>query len=151
MREPFYLGRFLYPVSIATVLWIAFILVMFYLPGLLSSGPQMAQTWWAMGWSAVGLDWGELLESLDKTYKHILKEFKKPNRVDFDDADGILRLNSDQQWEDQEQALLIACLSLITVIEAGDGNLEAEMDDGDFCIEASDLQIIQFSHFSVCW
>ncbi|KAF8476374.1 hypothetical protein DFH94DRAFT_804471 [Russula ochroleuca] len=81
----------------------------------------------------------ELPESLDETYERILKEIKKPNRghaqcvleclvvairplrvaelaevlaVDFDDAEGIPKLNADWQWEDQEQALLIACSTL---------------------------------------
>jgi hypothetical protein len=76
---------------------------------------------------------------LDETYERILKEIKKPNRghaqcvleclvvairplrvaelaevlaVDFDDAEGIPKLNADWQWEDQEQALLIACSTL---------------------------------------
>jgi Ankyrin repeats (3 copies)/Ankyrin repeats (many copies) len=100
----------------------------------------------------------ELPESLDETYERILKEIKKPNRdlarrvlqclvvatrpphvaelaevlaVDFDDGEGIPRLNSDWRWEDQEQALLIACSSLIAIVEAGDS------------------RIVQFSHFSV--
>jgi ankyrin repeat protein len=100
----------------------------------------------------------ELPESLDETYERILKEIKKPNRdlarrvlqclvvatrpprvaelaevlaVDFDDEEGIPRLNSDWRWEDQEQALLIACSSLIAIVEAGDS------------------RIVQFSHFSV--
>jgi hypothetical protein len=118
----------------------------------------------------------ELPESLDETYKRILKEIKKPNRaharrilqclvvatrplrvvelaevlaVDFDDAEGIPKLKSDWRWEDQEQALLIACSSLITVVEAGDGNSEAETDDGDSRSEAGVSRIVQFSHFSV--
>jgi hypothetical protein len=100
----------------------------------------------------------ELPESLDETYERILKEIKKPNRdlarrvlqclvvatrplrvaelsevlaVDFDDAEGIPRMNSDWRWEDQEQALLIACSSLIAIVEAGRS------------------RIVQFSHFSV--
>ena len=100
----------------------------------------------------------ELPESLDETYERILKEIKKPNRdlarrvlqclvvatrpprvaelaevlaVDFDDEEGIPRLNSDWRWEDQEQALLIACSSLIAIVEAGDS------------------RVVQFSHFSV--
>jgi Ankyrin repeats (3 copies)/Ankyrin repeats (many copies) len=51
--------------------------------------------------------------------------------VDFDDGEGIPRLNSDWRWEDQEQALLIACSSLIAIVETGDS------------------RIVQFSHFSV--
>jgi hypothetical protein len=100
----------------------------------------------------------ELPESLDETYERILKEIKKPNRglaqrllqclvvairplrvaelaevlaVDLDDSEGIPRLNADWRWEDQEQALLIACSSLIAIVE--DGN----------------TRVVQFSHFSV--
>jgi hypothetical protein len=51
--------------------------------------------------------------------------------VDFDDAEGIPKLNADWQWEDQEQALLIACSSLIAIVEA------------------EDSRVVQFSHFSV--
>ena len=99
----------------------------------------------------------ELPESLDETYERILKEIKKPNRgharrvlqclvvairplrveelaevlaVDFRD-DGIPKLNPNWRWEDQEQALLTSCSSLIVVVESG----------------AS--RIVQFSHFSV--
>ena len=100
----------------------------------------------------------ELPESLDETYERILKEIKKPNKaharrvvqclvvairplrvaelaevfaVDFDDAEGIPKLNADWRWEDQEQALLIACSSLIAIVGAGDS------------------RVVQFSHFSV--
>jgi hypothetical protein len=100
----------------------------------------------------------ELPESLDEAYERILKEIKKPNRglaqrvlqclvvairplrvaelaevlaVDLDDSEGIPRLNADWRWEDQEQALLIACSSLIAIVEAGDS------------------RVVQFSHFSV--
>ena len=100
----------------------------------------------------------ELPESLDETYERILKEIKKPNRgharrvleclvvairplrvaelaevlaVDFDDAEGMPKLNADWRWEDKEQALLIACSSLIAIVEAGDS------------------RVVQFSHFSV--
>jgi Ankyrin repeats (3 copies)/Ankyrin repeat len=100
----------------------------------------------------------ELPESLDETYERILKEIKKPNRclaqrvlhclvvairplqvaelaevlaVDFDDLEGVPRLNADWRWEDQEQALLIACSSLIAIVEDGHS------------------RVVQFSHFSV--
>ena len=100
----------------------------------------------------------ELPESLDETYERILKEIKKSNRdharrvlqclavasrplrvaelaevfaVDFDDAEGIPRLHSAWRWEDQEQALLIACSSLIAIVKVGDS------------------RVVQFSHFSV--
>jgi hypothetical protein len=114
----------------------------------------------------------ELPESLDETCERILREIKKPNRdlarrvlqclvvatrpprvaelaevlaVDFDDAEGIPRLNSDWRWEDQEQALLIACSSLIAIVEAGD----VKASDFDHDMEAGDSRIVQFSHFSV--
>ena len=123
----------------------------------------------------------ELPESLDETYERILKEIKKPNRdlarrvlqclvvatrpprvaelaellaVDFDDAEGIPRLNSDWRWEDQEQALLIACSSLIAIVEAGnvkasDSDSGSTSDNSDHDIEVGDSWIVQFSHFSV--
>jgi hypothetical protein len=92
------------------------------------------------------------------TYERILKEIKKPNKrlaqrilqclvvairplcveelaevlaVDFDDAEGILRLKPDWQWEEQELALLSTCSSLIAIVQAGDS------------------RVVQFSHFSV--
>ena len=100
----------------------------------------------------------ELPESLDETYKRILKEIKKPNRdharrllsclvaavrplqveelaevlaVDYEDEEGIPRLNPNWRWEDEEQALLTSCSSLIAVVES----------DGS--------RVVQFSHFSV--
>lgn len=87
-----------------------------------------------------------------------MKEIKKPNRglarcvlqrlvvaiwplrvaelaevlaVDFDDAEGMPKLNSDWRWDGQEQALLIACSSLIAIVEVGDS------------------RVVQLSHFSV--
>ena len=92
------------------------------------------------------------------TYERILKEIKKPNKrlaqrvlqclvvavrplrveelaevlaVDFDDGEGIPRLKPDWQWEEEELALLSACSSLITTVQAGDS------------------RVVQFSHFSV--
>ena len=88
----------------------------------------------------------------------MLREIKKPNRdharrllqclvvairplrveelaevlaVDFDDASGIPKLNPSWRWEDQEQALLTSCSSLITIAETGLS------------------RVVQFSHFSV--
>ena len=101
---------------------------------------------------------GELPESLDETYERILKEIKKPNRaharrllqclvvatrplhveelaevlaVDFDEADGIPKLNPSWRWEDQEHALLSSCSSLIAIVDTDDS------------------RDVQFSHFSV--
>ena len=129
----------------------------------------------------------ELPESLDETYERILKEIKKPNRalaqrvlqclvvavrplwvaelaevfaVDFDDAEGIPRLNADWRWEGQEQALLIACSSLVSIVEPSDDNsdvehgddysdVEPEPGDDDSVVESGDSRVVQFSHFSV--
>ena len=96
--------------------------------------------------------------SLDKTYERVLKEIKEPNRdhahrvlqclvvairpldvkqlaevlaVDFDDAEGIPKLKTNWRWEDEEQALLTSCSSLITIVETDDS------------------RVVQFSHYSV--
>ena len=126
----------------------------------------------------------ELPESLDETYERILKEIKKPNRdlarralqclvvatrplrvvelaevlaVDFDDDKEIPRLNAGWRWDDQEQALMIACSSLIAIVEAGD--VKASASDSDVksdvdsevsaSVNADDSRVVQFSHFSV--
>ena len=100
----------------------------------------------------------ELPESLDETYERVLKEIKKPNReharrllsclvaaarplrveelaevlaVDYEDEEGIPRLNANWRWEDQEQAILTSCSSLIAIIES------------------EESRVVQFSHFSV--
>ena len=104
----------------------------------------------------------ELPETLDATYERILQEIPKSNQehahrllqcltvasrplrvkelaevlaVDFSTSDGIPKLNETLRWEDQEQAVLSACSSLIAVIEDSH-------DDKDF-------RVVQFSHFSV--
>ena len=100
----------------------------------------------------------DLPESLDETYERILREISKPNRdharrllqclvvatrplhveeltevlaVDFDDVERIPKLNPNWRWEDEEQALLTSCSSLIAIIKA------------------EDSRVVQFSHFSV--
>ncbi|KAI0290287.1 hypothetical protein BC826DRAFT_1187375 [Russula brevipes] len=100
----------------------------------------------------------ELPESLDETYSRVLREIKKPNRdhalrllqclvvairplrveelaevlaVEFDDAEGIPKLKPDWRWEDEEQALLTSCSSLIAIVNA------------------DKQRVVQFSHFSV--
>ena len=61
-----------------------------------------------------------------------LEELAEVLAFDFDEAPGgIPKLNSDWRREDQEQAVLSTCSSLITVV-----------DDGD-------SRVVQFSHFSV--
>jgi hypothetical protein len=100
----------------------------------------------------------ELPESLDETYARILKEITSPNRdyacrllqclvaavrplrmeelaevlaIDFNDEGGVPKLNPRWRWEDQEQALLSSCSSLITIVNAGGS------------------RVAQFSHSSV--
>ena len=100
----------------------------------------------------------ELPDSLDETYERVLKEIRKPNwdharrvlqclvvairplrveelaeilAVDFDDEAGMPKLNPNWRWEEQEQALLTSCSSLIAIVEADES------------------RIVQFSHFSV--
>ena len=107
----------------------------------------------------------KLPESLDETYERVLREIKKPNRdhalrllqclvaatqplrveelaevlaVDFNSADGIPKLKPNWRWEDQEQALLSLCSSLISIVH-GDSN------DHDH----DNARVVQFSHFSV--
>jgi hypothetical protein len=100
----------------------------------------------------------ELPESLDETYERVLKEIKKPNRdharrllqclvvairplrveelaevlaVDFESTEEFPKLNPNWRWEDEEQALLASCPSLISIIETHES------------------RVVQFSHFSV--
>ncbi|KAH9055799.1 hypothetical protein EDB83DRAFT_1087565 [Lactarius deliciosus] len=99
----------------------------------------------------------QLPESLDETYERILREINRANRehayrllqcltvavrplrveelaevlaVDFN-ARGGPKLNADWRWEDNEEAVLSACSSLVTVVMDGDS------------------RVVQFSHFSV--
>src|SRR5579863_6819644 len=101
----------------------------------------------------------ELPETLDETYKRILQEIPKSNQVyahrllqcltvavrplrveelaevlvvDFDTLEGVPMLNEALRWEDQEQAVLSACSSLIAVVE-----------------DRYSQRVVQFSHFSV--
>jgi ankyrin repeat protein len=100
----------------------------------------------------------ELPESLDETYERILKQIPKSNRVhahrllqcltvalrplcveelaeviatDFSAAGGTLKVDETLRWEDQEQAVLSTCSSLITIVEYRESRL------------------VQFSHFSI--
>ncbi len=97
-------------------------------------------------------------ELLRGTYKCILKEIEKPRRdharrllqclvvairplrveelaellaFDFDGAEGLPKSNASWRWEDQEQALLSTCPSLIAIVDADHS------------------RVVQFSHFSV--
>jgi hypothetical protein len=60
-----------------------------------------------------------------------VEELAEVLAVDYEDEEGIPRLNPNWRWEDQEQALLTSCSSLIAVVES----------DGS--------RVVQFSHFSV--
>ncbi len=99
----------------------------------------------------------ELPESLDETYERILREIRKPNRgharrllqclvaavrplqveelaeiLAFDfNAQGAPELNIGWRWEDQEEAVMSACSTLVLVVKNGDS------------------RIVQFAHFSV--
>ena len=102
----------------------------------------------------------ELPETLDETYERILRGINKANRdnahrllqcltvavrplrvpelaeilaVDFRTAacGGTSKLNTDWRWEDQQQAVLSTCSSLISIVDEGGS------------------QVVQFSHFSV--
>ena len=100
----------------------------------------------------------ELPETLDATYGRILQEIPKSNRlhthrllqcltvaiwplrveelaevlaVDFGATGGPPKLNENLRWDDQEQAVLSACSSLIAVVEDRSS------------------RVVQFSHFSV--
>ena len=99
----------------------------------------------------------ELPKSLDETYRRILKEINNANRdlayrllqclavairplrveelaevLTFDlGTGGIPKLIPDWRWEDQEEAVLSACSSLVSVV----------LDGGS--------RVVQFSHFSV--
>ena len=97
----------------------------------------------------------ELPDSLDETYERILREIMKPNqeharrllqclvvavrplRVEelaevlaFDfNTEGMPKLNTGWRWEDQEEAVTLACSSLVTIVKDGDA------------------RVVQFSHF----
>ncbi len=99
----------------------------------------------------------ELPDSLGETYERILREIRRPNQrlahrlmqclvaavrplrvkelaeiLTFDfNAEGILKQNPNWRWEDQEGAIMLACSSLVTIVEDRDSH------------------IVQFSHFSV--
>jgi hypothetical protein len=78
--------------------------------------------------------------------------------VDFDDPDGIPKLNTSWRLEDQEQALLSSCSSLITIVKVSDDNddkkesVSGDVNDNENDSDKGDknhAQIVQFSHFSV--
>src|SRR5216684_1860986 len=101
----------------------------------------------------------ELPESLEETYERILREIRKPNQghayrllqclvvairplrvvelaevLAFDfNGEGMPKLNPSWRWEDQEEAVMLTCSSLVTIVNDKD----------------SDSRVVQFSHFSV--
>jgi hypothetical protein len=102
----------------------------------------------------------ELPKSLDETYKRILKEINNANRelayrllqclavahrplrveelaevlvLDLSPG-GIPKLIADWRWEDQEEAVLSACSSLVTVV----------IDDGSRVVQFSDFSVKEF-------
>ena len=60
-----------------------------------------------------------------------MEELAEVLAVDFGDAEGIPKLKLNWRWEDQEQALLTSCSSLIGIVGTGGS------------------RVVQFSHFSV--
>jgi len=59
-----------------------------------------------------------------------MEELAEVLAIDFND-EGVPKLNPRWRWEDQEQALLSSCSSLITIVNAGES------------------RVVQFSHSSV--
>ena len=60
-----------------------------------------------------------------------MNELAEVLAVDYEDEEGIPKLNPNWRWEDEEQALLTSCSSLIAIVGS------------------SNLRVVQFSHFSV--
>ena len=73
-----------------------------------------------------------LLQSLVVAIRPLrIEELAEVLAIDFDDVEGIPKLNPNWRWEDQERALLSSCSSLIAIV------------DTDYS------RVVQFSHFSV--
>jgi ankyrin repeat protein len=75
-----------------------------------------------------------------------VRELAEVLAVDFDVADGIPKLKTTWRWEDQEQALLSSCSSLIAIVNIGQHYLEPSWD---WNYSDDDTRVVQFSHFSV--
>jgi hypothetical protein len=60
-----------------------------------------------------------------------VEELAEVLAIDFNDAEGIPKLNASWRWEDQERALSTSCSSLIAIVDTGH------------------FRVVQFSHFSV--
>ena len=89
-----------------------------------------------------------------------MKELAEVLAVDFDDGEGIPKLNPEWRWEDHEQALLSSCSSLITIVDDNDDDDydsdydsdDPDSDDSDSDEDNNDNEdsrVVQFSHFSV--
>jgi hypothetical protein len=84
-----------------------------------------------------------------------VKELAEVLAVDFDVADGIPKLKTTWRWEDEEQALLSSCSSLIAIVNVdhddNDTSRDSSDDDTDTSRDSSDddRRVVQFSHFSV--
>jgi hypothetical protein len=83
-----------------------------------------------------------------------VKELAEVLAVDFDDGEGIPKLNPAWRWEDHEQALLSSCSSLITIVDDNDDDdYDSDEDNDDDSDEDNDdnedSRVVQFSHFSV--
>src|SRR5216684_128562 len=115
----------------------------------------------------------ELPKTLDETYERMLRDINEANwdhahrllqcltvavrplhvaelaevlAIDFGTAtrEGTSKLNVDWRWEDHEEAVLLACSSLISVV-----NNDSNDDDNDSDNDGYSSQVVQFSHFSV--
>ncbi len=116
----------------------------------------------------------ELPETLDETYERMLREINKANwdhahrllqcltvavrplrvaelaevlAIDFGIAtrEGTSKLNTDWRWEDNEEAVLTACSSLISIVNDDDDDRSRDDDRH----RHHDSRVVQFSHFSV--
>jgi ankyrin repeat protein len=68
-----------------------------------------------------------------------VEELAEVLAIDFEHAGGMAKLNASWRWEDQEQALLSSCSSLISIVDDGDGNIDP----------GHGSRAVQFTHFSV--
>ena len=123
----------------------------------------------------------EMPETLDETYERILRDINKANRdlahrllqcltvavrplrvaelaevlaVDFGNTSGggSSRLNTDWRWEDQQEAVLSTCSSLISVVAEDGDQQKSVLSTSSSSISFVDEdggQVVQFSHFSV--
>ena len=91
-----------------------------------------------------------LLQCLTVPYRPLrVKELAEVLAVDFNGSDGIPKLNEALRWEDQEQAVLSACSSLVAVIEDLDEDEGSDPGSDSDEDEDEDSRVVQFSHFSV--